>query len=175
MAATAPEEPTPPGDAARDTVAVVHIEPNGAITDNKITGSVYFSPTSDGIELSGRLTQVGSGKHGIHIHEKGNCVDPGEHFSPEEAAHGDPKNGEHHLGDLGNIEADPANEAWVSMNVKGLSLQGENSVLGKALVVHADPDDLKSQPSGNSGAVLACGIIESDDQAEVRPESQARL
>jgi Cu-Zn family superoxide dismutase len=61
------------------------------------------------------------------------------------------------------------------MNKQGLSLQGENSILGKALVVHVDPDDLKSQPSGNSGGVLACGIIESDDEAEVRPESQARL
>jgi len=167
-----PDKATP-GDAARDVVAVAHLEPNGSIADNKTSGSVYFTPTSSGVELSGRLTQVAQGKHGLHIHVRGNCVEPGEHQALDDTRHGAP--GEGHLGDLGNVEPDPANEAWVSINIDGLALSGERSVLGKALVVAEDPDDLKTQPSGNSGGVLACGIIEADDDAEVRPEAQARL
>ena len=178
-AVAATEEMTPdkatPGDAARDVVAVAHLEPNRTIADNKTAGSVYFSATSTGVELTGRLMQVADGKHGLHIHVRGNCIDPGEHFAPEESVHGAPDVNEHHLGDLGNVEPDPANEAWISINIDGLALRGDRSVLGKALVVAEDADDLKSQPSGNSGGVLACGIIEADDDAEVRPETQARL
>lgn len=165
----ATEAPTP-GDAAKDTVAVAHLQPQAGADDNEASGYVYFAPTSNGIELTGRLLDIEQGKHGIHIHENGDCADPGPHFAPDDSAHGDPERGEHHLGDLGNIEADPANEAWVSINVDGLALKGERSVLGKALVVHVGADDLSSQPSGNSGDVLACGIIEPDDDAEVRPE-----
>jgi Cu-Zn family superoxide dismutase len=166
----ATEAPTP-GDAATDTVAVAHLQPRAGVDGNKASGYVYFAPTSSGIELTGRLLHIEQGKHGIHIHENGDCADPGEHFAPDDTAHGDPRRGEHHLGDLGNLEADPANEAWVSINVDGLALKGERSVLGKALVVHVGADDLRSQPSGNSGDVLACGIIEPHDDAQVRPEN----
>ena len=151
-------------------MAVAHLKPlPGA--EKGPSGYVYFAPTSEGIELTGRLLEIEQGKHGIHIHNGGDCADPGGHFAPQDDSHGDPARGEHHLGDLGNVEADPANEAWVSINVDGLALKGENSVLGKPLVVHADADDLQSQPSGNSGDVLACGIIEPDGDAEVRPEN----
>ena len=166
----------PPGDDASNVVAVAHIEPvSGAGDDNKVTGSIHFAPTTTGLELSGRLMNLATGKHGAHIHTNGSCDDPGEHFAPESKLHGDPKQGEHHLGDLGNVEADSANEAWISINVQGLTLRGDRSILGHTLVVHAAPDDLKTQPSGNSGDVIACGVIEPEGDAEVRPESQATV
>jgi superoxide dismutase, Cu-Zn family len=163
--------PLPAGDAASGVVAVVAIEPWPANRANKTTGSIRFVPTSTGLELTGRLTNLPKGIHGLHIHQNSSCADPGPHFSPVAHRHGDPQGAEHHLGDLGNIEADAADEAMVSVNVDGLALNGKRSILGHAMVVHADEDDLKTQPSGNSGDVIACGIIEADGDAEVRPEN----
>jgi Cu-Zn family superoxide dismutase len=168
-------ETAAPQSTPEEVIAVAQLEPNKTVTGNQTWGTVYFSPTPTGLEVNGRLMQVANGQHGLHIHVRGNCVDPGEHFAPNDNPHGPPGEGEHHLGDLGNVQPDPASEAWISMNIEGLTLQGEQSVIGKALVVAQDPDDLKTQPTGNSGGVLACGIIEADEEAEVRPEAQARL
>jgi Cu-Zn family superoxide dismutase len=171
--AAKPAEPVPAGDSAPGVVASVEIKPwtQGA-SENKVTGAIQFAPTTTGLELSGALKNLPAGLHGLHIHENGDCSNPGGHFAPASNRHGDPANGEHHLGDLGNVDADASNQAAVSINVPGLALHGKNSILGHALVVHANPDDLHSQPSGNSGDVIGCGIIAADGDAEVRPENR---
>ncbi len=172
--ANKPAEPPPAGDAASGVVASVEIKPwsSGATDDNKVTGVIQFAPTSSGMEVSGALKNLPTGLHGLHIHESGDCAKPGGHFAPTGNRHGNPANGEHHLGDLGNVEADASNQAAVSISVSGLALSGKNSILGHALVVHAGADDMSSQPSGNSGDVIGCGIIAADGDAEVRPENR---
>ncbi len=169
-----PPAPTPSGDAAPGVVASVEIKPwtgNGS-NDNKVNGVIQFAPTSSGMELSGALRNLPEGAHGLHIHQNDDCASPGEHFVPTGNRHGDPGSAEHHLGDLGNVEADASNQAVVSIGVSGLTLNGTNSILGRAMVVHARPDDMTSQPSGNSGDVIGCGIITAEGDAEVRPENR---
>lgn len=169
-----PVEPAPSGDAAPGVVASVEIRPwsaSGAsdnTTNSTLGGVIQFAPTSTGMELSGALKNVPEGQHGLHIHENGDCSKAGAHFAPANNRHGDPLNSEHHAGDLGNIEADATNQAVVSINVEGLTLSGANSILGHAMVVHAGADDMTSQPSGNSGDIIGCGIIEADGDAAVR-------
>ena len=172
--ANKPTEPAPIGDSAPGVAASVEIKPwsADATSDNKVSGAIQFAPTSGGMEVSGALKNLPKGLHGLHIHENGECSKPGGHLAPAGNRHGDPTNGEHHLGDLGNVEADASNQAAVSINVEGLALNGKNSILGHALVVHAGPDDLTSQPSGNSGEVIGCGIIAADGDADVRPENR---
>jgi Cu-Zn family superoxide dismutase len=104
--------------------------------------------------------------HGFHIHEKGDCsaVDAssaGGHFNPGGMAHGRMDDGPHHAGDIDNIVADAQGVAHVNMHVPGLTLGtgAANDVAGRAIIVHADPDDYASQPSGNAGKRLACGVI----------------
>jgi Cu-Zn family superoxide dismutase len=104
------------------------------------------------------------GKHGIHVHEKGDCSAPdaasaGAHFNPTNQHHGGPMTAEHHAGDFGNIEADASGKAHVDWKGK-MSLSGADSIIGRSLVVHEKEDDLKTDPSGNSGARQACGVIE---------------
>ena len=105
------------------------------------------------------------GKHGLHIHEKGDCSAPdatsaGGHFNPDKKNHGAPDASEHHMGDLGNIEANAKGKAHLDRTVDFLTIaEDPNSIAGKAVIVHAQEDDLKSQPVGNAGARVACGVI----------------
>ncbi len=171
-----PPAPMPSGDAAPGVVASVEIKPrtgNGS-RDNEVNGVIQFAPTSSGMELSGALRNLPEGAHGLHIHQNDDCASPGEHFAPTGKRHGDPGGAEHHLGDLGNVEADASNQAVVSIGVSGLALNGTNSILGHAMVVHAGPDDMTSQPSGNSGDVIGCGIITAEGDADVRPENREK-
>jgi Cu-Zn family superoxide dismutase len=108
----------------------------------------------------------------LYIHENGDCSKPGGHFAPTGDQHGDPANGEHHLGDLGNVVADTSNHAVVSINVPGLALHGKNSILGRTLVVYADADHPNSQPAGNAGEAIGCGVITPEGDAVARPESK---
>ena len=105
--------------------------------------------------------------HGFHIHEKGDCSSPdfksaGEHFNPTSQAHGDPVMPPHHLGDIPNLVADEMGKAPVNARIEGVTLgdHGANDLVGRAVVVHAMPDDYKTQPSGNSGDRIACGVIQ---------------
>jgi Cu-Zn family superoxide dismutase len=174
--ASKPVEPAPIGDAAPGVVASAEITPWGGATtadaDSKVSGAIQFASTTTGLEVSGALKNLPKGLHGLHIHENGDCSNPGGHFAPAIQQHGDPASGEHHLGDLGNVEADGSNQAAVSINASGLALHGQNSILGHALVVHAAPDDLHSQPAGNSGDIIGCGIIAAHGDSEVRPENR---
>jgi Cu-Zn family superoxide dismutase len=133
---------------------------------NKVAGTITVATMGSGVHFTGTITGLTPGKHGFHIHEKGDCSAPdatsaGGHFNPENKAHGAPDAPEHHAGDLGNIEADASGAAKVNVHMNGITLgSGADSVMGKAIIVHANPDDLKTQPTGNAGARVACGVIQ---------------
>lgn len=132
---------------------------------NEATGTVTFVQEAAGVRVIADLREIGSGLHGFHIHEKGDCSAPdassaGGHFNPTGAPHGGPEAEKRHVGDLGNLEATEAGGAMMERVFETLSLEGENSILGKSVVVHAERDDFSSQPSGAAGARIACGVIE---------------
>ncbi|MEO7478061.1 MAG: superoxide dismutase family protein [Lysobacteraceae bacterium] len=134
---------------------------------NNVAGQLDVTVVSDGVHLQGRLTGLEPGStHGFHIHEHGDCSAPdassaGGHFNPNGSAHGDPVGLVHHAGDIANQVADAQGSATVDVTVHNVTLGSGSSddVLGRSIVVHRDPDDYTSQPSGNSGPRQACGVI----------------
>jgi Cu-Zn family superoxide dismutase len=104
-------------------------------------------------------------EHGFHIHEAGDCssgdgMSAKGHFNPYGKPHGDPKSGERHAGDLPSLKAGKDGRAKLDATVDAITLgSGPASIVGRGLIIHADPDDYKTQPAGNSGAPLACGVI----------------
>jgi len=129
-------------------------------------GSVTFTQMGDRVKVVGEIAGLNPGRHGFHIHDKGDCSAPdaasaGGHFNPGDKKHGGTEGAERHAGDLGNITANEYGKAEVSVVVGGISVgTGPNGVIGKGLIVHSDPDDMKTDPGGNSGDRIACGAIE---------------
>jgi Cu-Zn family superoxide dismutase len=143
------------------TKAICVVHPLGG---SKVTGKVVFTQVSGGVEVNAELTGLAEGEHGFHVHEFGDCsmadgTCAGAHFNPTGAPHGGPDDAKRHVGDLGNIKADASGKATYKRVDKLLALNGPNSIIGRAIIVHAAPDDLKSQPSGNAGARVGCGVI----------------
>lgn len=135
---------------------------------NNVTGTVTFSRDGDGIKIVAEVEGLTPGKHGFHIHEFGDCsasdgTSAGGHFNPEGVGHGGPDDEVRHVGDLGNIEAGEDGTARLEMTDSKISLHGEHSIIGKAIVIHAGEDDLTSQPTGAAGERLACGVIGIDE------------
>lgn len=132
--------------------------------NNTAHGVVYFVQEKGGMHITAQLSGLTPGEHGFHIHEFGNCacddaVCAGGHFDPTHMPHGAPDSNERHVGDLGNIIADEQGNATYDYVDEQITLNGPHSVIGRAVIVHADRDDLKSQPSGNAGARVGCGVI----------------
>jgi Cu-Zn family superoxide dismutase len=143
------------------TKAMAKLEPKSG---SQVTGMITFTKSGDEVQVVADVQNLTPGKHGFHIHEKGDCSAPdaasaGGHFNPTHQHHGGPHTAERHLGDLGNIEADASGKAHLDWKGK-LQLSGANSIIGKSVVVHEKEDDLKTDPAGNSGARIACGVIE---------------
>lgn len=140
-----------------------------ATSGNTVNGTLKFhEPKNLVVHIKGTIEGLSPGKHGFHIHVNGNCDSPdgmsaGGHFSPAGGRHGAPASKERHMGDLGNIEADANGRAVVDMTVPGVSiaLMGMASIADRSIVIHAKEDDY-SDPAGNSGARVACGVIEPD-------------
>jgi Cu-Zn family superoxide dismutase len=133
-------------------------------SDGKVHGTVKFTQTSTGVEIEGTIEGLTPGKHGFHVHEFGDLSSPdgmatGGHFDIAKHKHGAPEDADRHSGDLGNITADDSGKATIKVTDKGIALHGANSVLGRALIVHAKADDLKTQPSGDAGGRIAQGVI----------------
>ena len=131
-------------------------------------GTAVFTQKSNGVQLDLKVSGMTPGLHGFHIHAVGRCQAPdfasaGPHFNPEGKQHGWDNPMGHHLGDLQNLEVGPDGKARVRVMVPGVTLgEGANSLFhegGTALVIHAKPDDGKTDPSGNSGSRIACGVI----------------
>ncbi|MGI9283942.1 MAG: superoxide dismutase family protein [Pseudomonadales bacterium] len=136
---------------------------------NATAGAVTFEPNADqtAMRVTLKVTGLSPGDHGFHIHEIGDCSAPdgksaGGHFNPAASEHGAPGSAAHHVGDLGNITADEEGDASAEIEAAELSFSGDNSILNKAVIVHADADDLNSQPTGAAGARIACGVIHLD-------------
>lgn len=134
-----------------------------ARSGSQVTGTVTFTKAGDDVQVVADITGLKPGKHGFHIHEKGDCSAPdaasaGAHFNPGQHKHGGPSGTERHEGDLGNIETDADGKTHLVWKGK-LSLGGADSIIGKSIVVHEKEDDLKTDPSGNSGSRVACGVI----------------
>jgi Cu-Zn family superoxide dismutase len=143
--------------------AVVKLAPT---KDNHARGEVTFTQDAKGVHVVGSFTGLNMGEHGFHIHEKGDCSAPdgtsaGGHFNPAPPhAHGARDAAERHAGDLGNLKADPYGLARLDFVDEKISLDGPNSIVGKAVIIHEKADDFTTQPTGNAGARLACGVIE---------------
>jgi len=131
---------------------------------NEVKGTVEFEKVDGGIKVTAEVEGLSNGKHGFHIHEFGDCSaldggSAGGHFNPTNKNHGSPEDEDRHIGDLGNIEAGADGMASYSRIDSVLTLNGEHSILGRAIIVHAEEDDLTSQPTGAAGARVACGVI----------------
>ncbi|MFA5514847.1 MAG: superoxide dismutase family protein [Desulfuromonadales bacterium] len=155
------------GEKAGETRAVAQLQPTQG---HDVRGTVTFTQKAEGVAIEASVQGLSPGKHGIHVHEVGDCSAPdassaGEHYNPQGSPHGAPDNppAQRHVGDLGNIEVGPEGDAATYKRTdQVIQLQGKESIIGKAVVIHAGPDDLTSQPAGDSGPRVACGVIESE-------------
>jgi Cu-Zn family superoxide dismutase len=150
----------PSAKSRATAVAVLSPAPNG-----KVKGEVRFTEEAEGIRVTANVEGLTPGKHGFHIHEKGDCSPPdftsaGGHFNPTASKHGSPSDREHHVGDFGNLEANDQGVARLERVFAWLTFKGTNSILNKAVIVHEKADDLTTQPTGNAGGRLACGVIQ---------------
>ncbi|XP_050052656.1 superoxide dismutase [Cu-Zn]-like [Dermacentor andersoni] len=131
--------------------------------------SFHQDPDSKNVTVFGNITNIPDGKHGFHVHEYGDlsngCLSTGSHYNPNNKNHGAPNAEDRHVGDLGNIVADDCGVAVVNLTDHLLSLNGENSIIGRAVVVHAGTDDLglggqnDSKTTGHAGGRLTCCVI----------------
>lgn len=161
-AAAAPVKPMTGPSTAKQAQANL-ASASGSIVSGKLT----LVPMQAGVHVSGELGGFSPGStHGFHIHEKGDCSaadasSAGGHFNPAGQPHGRAMGGAHHAGDSDNIVADANGVAKIDTHIDGVSLGGGagNDIAGRAFVVHAASDDYTSQPSGNAGARVACGVI----------------
>jgi superoxide dismutase, Cu-Zn family len=155
--------------AAAMTSAEAELQPR---SDSNAAGQLTFRQENGFVRVRGEIEGLTPGVHGMHIHEVGDCSAPdgssaGAHFAPHDAIHGAPSQsaGLHHAGDLGNIVANEEGIASVDVIDDTLTLDGDSGLIGRAIIVHAKADDLVSQPSGNSGDRIACGVIERSGSA----------
>ena len=134
--------------------------------DSNVSGRVTFMQTRNGVRIVATVQGVAPGLHGIHIHEKGDCsasdfASAGGHWNPDGKPHGCPPTPDRHAGDLGNIEVNAERTGTLELSTILFTLgEGEESAVGKAVILHDDPDDCTTDPAGHSGGRLACAIIE---------------
>ena len=147
---------TPPGPKA-----VAELQPT---KNSKASGEVTFEQAGDQVHVVASIQGLKPGQqHGFHIHEAGDCssgdgMSTKGHFNPLGKPHAHPGSG--HAGDLPALQADASGNAKVDVMATGITVSpGPTSVVGRGLIVHADPDDYKTQPTGNAGARIACAVI----------------
>jgi Cu-Zn family superoxide dismutase len=142
--------------------AVANLQPTNG---NSVKGTVTFTQRGDMVRVNAQVSGLKpDAEHGFHLHEKGDCssgdgMSAGGHFNPAAKPHG-PQSAEHHGGDMPNLKADAYGNATASYDVSGVSIGGAaGDIVGRGVIVHRDPDDYKSQPAGNAGPRLACGVV----------------
>jgi Cu-Zn family superoxide dismutase len=166
------ETPAPPAEPAAELQAAASARSSlQPVADSGVGGELRFTVENGAVRVTGTLTGLKpGGTHAFHIHEFGNCTaadasSAGGHFNPAAAAHGNREGeGEHHAGDIPNQTADRDGNANVDQLLEGLEIgsDGELDILGRGVIVHADADDYTTQPTGNAGGRLACGVIEAE-------------
>jgi len=149
---------------SRAPMASATLQPSSGQTAK---GTVHFTDVGDGnVEVLVDLTGVPPGVHGFHVHEKGDCGNNGNnaggHFNPTGMVHGAPDAVSHHAGDFGNVTADANGEVHTRFTTHSITLKSGETTnpVGHAVVLHEKADDLVTQPSGNAGARIACGVIQ---------------
>ncbi|WP_374602814.1 superoxide dismutase family protein [Arenimonas sp.] len=179
-----PAAPTPAPTAAQDTPAATDDASAAAggialaaqarvvlaeVQGSGVTGELTFDPDGDALRLHGEVRGLAPGSvHGFHVHETGDCSAPdatsaGGHFNPGQMQHGDRQSeGPHHAGDMPNLTAGDDGVGRVDIRLQGLQIDGDadRDVVGRAVIVHAQADDYATQPTGNAGARIACGVVE---------------
>lgn len=134
----------------------------------KVTGTATLLKKTDRLVVQLDLQNIEPGEHAIHVHEKGSCAGKdaagaGEHFNPDGLKHAGPDSADRHAGDFGNIDIPKEGRANLKIEIPMPPKQSESVnwdvFLGKSLVIHKGKDDFSTQPSGNSGDKIACGII----------------
>jgi Cu-Zn family superoxide dismutase len=154
------------GLSTTSTIERAHVNLASA-SGSLVSGRLIVTSMAGGVHLRGEIGGLTPGSaHAIHIHEKGDCTavdasSAGGHFNPTNEPHGKVGTPAHHAGDMDNIVADAKGVAHVDAHASGPVLGGgaANDAIGKAVIVHAAQDDYTSQPAGNAGARVACGII----------------
>ena len=149
--------------SAQGPAAVATLEPTKG---NSTAGTVTFTQKGNKVTVAAKVTGLAPGQHGFHLHEKGDCssgdgMSAKGHFNPEGKPHGNPGSPERHAGDMPMLRADASGNAKLDTQLDIMTVTpGPASVVGRGLIVHADPDDFKTQPTGNAGARLACAVIQ---------------
>ena len=150
------------GMSSKVIYAIAMVEGLG---DHKVKGKVTFKQNEDGVEIVGEFTGLQPGQHGFHVHEFGDCSMAdgkcaGGHFNPSGMPHAGPDDAKRHVGDMGNLKADSTGNASYKRTDSMITLNGRNSIIGRSVIVHAKPDDFKTQqPPGNAGDRIGCGVI----------------
>ena len=144
-------------------VAKATLEPTRG---NIAAGSATFTERGGKVYVEADVRGLAPGsEHGFHIHEKGDCssgdgLSAGGHFNPDGKPHG-PQGAPHHGGDMPSLKADASGQAKASFVLEGVTVTaGPASIVGRGLIVHKDPDDYRTQPTGNAGARVACAVIQ---------------
>ena len=137
-----------------------------ATKGSTVTGSAQFTQKGGMVMVTGEVRGLAPNtEHGFHVHDKGDCssgdgLSAGGHFNPHGKAHGAHEATEHHSGDLPSLKADASGTARFSFESSTMTVgSGITDVTGRGLIVHRDPDDYKTQPTGNAGPRLACAVI----------------
>lgn len=154
----------PPGTTPASNAAIAVL---AGTKDSPVRGELRLTEAGGGVDVVGEIAGLAAGsEHGFHVHEHGDCSAPdassaGGHLNPGNAPHGGPGVAEKHLGDMPNIKADEQGRVDVQLSIAGATLRdgGPNNLVGKAFVVHAKADDYKTQPSGDAGDRIACGVV----------------
>ena len=128
---------------------------------NTAQGVVTFTQEEGGVHIVAKFTGVPKGEHGFHIHEFGDCSAPdgtsaGSHFNPSGVAHAGRDAEKRHMGDMGNVTADEQGNIALDYVDKHIKLA---TIIGHGMILHANPDDFTTQPTGNAGGRIACGVI----------------
>jgi Cu-Zn family superoxide dismutase len=151
------------GGGGQEATATAHLRPTKG---NPVAGTVTFRESGNRVLVAADVSGLKpASEFGFHVHEKGDCSAPdamsaGGHFNPGGKPHGHYGKEERHAGDLPNLRSDGDGLASFKFETSQLTVRpGPASVVGRAVVVHASPDDYTTQPAGNSGARVACGVI----------------
>jgi len=151
------------GNLLGPSTAVATLAPKSG---TETRGTVTFTQQGDMVLVKAVVSGLPpNSEHGFHVHETGDCSAPdaasaGGHFNPEHMPHGSTASPDHHAGDIPNLKADASGTARAEFMLRDMAVgTGKHGIIGRAVVVHKDPDDYKSQPAGNSGARIACGVI----------------
>lgn len=163
-------------EAPLAAVAVAILQPRA---DSDASGTVTFTETADGVVVTADIARVSPGMHGIHLHELGDCsaedfTTTGGHFNPTDAPHGAPTEEMRHAGDFGNIEIGEDGAGRLELTTTMLTVSdGPNTVLGRAVILHEGEDDLVSQPTGDAGGRIACGVVTLEGEDWEEPSQPA--